>query len=290
MAMLSHFRSPDKLSGRSRPNVTLRHDFRLSLRKTAGPLGKALLRILYACRRPMGARAEAAILKLVNPDHDRFLPPDLSPEEFFRRLDERQVHYVVLRWFEELPKLARKHDLDLLASDETVAALRAELTMWPLGHPVDVYSVSGLPGTAYQLIDADNPARVSIPVLPPQVAGGVLERRIRFNDLCFVPCPSDHFCALAYHITYLKAVGLGLPVHHHCPEVLSSASHDYPAHLMQLADRAGISIPAAISRDSLDDLLAELRWQPPVEQLRTIAASVSWLQRKYFNERQSEAV
>jgi hypothetical protein len=254
----------------------------------AGPLGKTLLRILYACRRLIGTRAEAAVLKLVNPEHDRFLPPDLSPEEFFRRLDERQVEYVVLRWFEELPKLARKQDLDLLASDETVATLRAELTLWPVGHPVDVYSVSGVAGTAYQLPDAGGSRRVPIPVLPPQIASGVLGRRIRFNDLCFVPCPSDHFCALAYHITYLKAVGLGLPIHHR-PEVLNTASHDYSARLIELADRAGISIPGAVSRDSLDDLLAEMGWRPPVDQLRAIAASASWLQRKHFNEQRSEA-
>ena len=265
------------------------HDLRSTLRKMAGPLGKTLLLTLYACRPLIGTRAEAAILKLVNPEHDRFLPPDLSPEQCFTKLDERQVRYVVLRWFEELPKLARKQDLDLLASDESAATLSAELTLWPVGHPVDVYSVSGVAGTAYQLSDAGGSRRVSTPVLPPRVAAGVLERRVRFNDLCFVPCPADHFCALAYHITYLKPVGLGIPVDDRHEEVLNSASHDYSACLIQLAERAGISLPGAVSRDALDDLLAELGWQPPVEQLRAIAASVPWLQRKYFDERQPEA-
>ena len=195
----------------------------------------------------------------------------------------------MLRWFDDLPKLERKHDLDLLVADHSMAAVCAELSLWPVGHPVDLYSVSGLDDSDCRVAGPAAKGEPRYPLFPAAIASGILKRRIRFKDLCYVPDAHDHFCALAYHATYIKGAASGLTAEAPTGEAAGPASHDYAATLRLLAGRAGIQLGNGVTRSQLDDLLAELGWRPGTTQLRQFAASAPWLQRKHFGEELSKS-
>lgn len=234
-----------------------------ALRKLLGRPGRAGLRLLHSRRTMLGPTLESFIVGLVNPKRKRFLPPDVTVEDFFRRLDERGVKYVVLRWFEALPKLDRKHDLDVLVADHSVAAMVSALSVWPIGHPLDLYSESGIASTTYALSRGGSGRPVQIPLFPPALARGILRRRLRHRDLCFVPNPEDHFNTLAYHAIYLKGARSGIPEHSSCDEDLAPATHDYALALRALGARIGIDLSGEITRARIANVLAERGWMPP---------------------------
>ena len=225
---------------------------------------RAILRFLYTHRRLLGKRAEAAIFKLANPKLSHFVPSDIDIGEFFGRLDELKVEYVVLRWFEGLPDLDRKHDLDLLVADDSIKALESELTHWPVGHPVDLFSLTG-----GRKKDRSSVSITAIPtqLFPDRIARRIMDQRLKFKGICYVPSPQDHFCALAYHATYIKGAASGLAARGRVDANAPAASHDYAAALRALGARVGITVPAEVTRDWLDSLLTELGWRPDPAEL-----------------------
>lgn len=227
---------------------------------------RALLRFLYACRRLLGEKLETAILDLANPNRSRFVPSDISIEDFFKRLDERNVEYVVLRWFEGLPELDRKHDLDLLVVDLSVEALEEELTHWPVGHPVDLFAASGEP---------DKQKAGPAPLFPERIAHRILGQRLKFRNVCYVPSPQDHFCALAYHATYIKGPASGIAAQGSEDKDAPPPSHDYAATLRSLGARVGIKVPPGVTRDWLDGLLTDLGWRPDPSELERFTGKKS---------------
>lgn len=223
---------------------------------------RTVLGVLHGCRGLLGANLESLILDLANPGRHWFLPPDVPVQDFFDRLEERQIRYVVLRWFEELPRLDRKHDLDLLVADRSLEPMLSELSHWPIGHPVDVYSETGVDGTAYALQgDAPGPP-LRIPIFPLDIARGILERRVRHGDCCYVPNPEDHFCALAYHAVFLKGAKSGIPSSDSCHEELAPATHDYAAALRKLGARVDVDLSGEVTRARVAAILAERGWKP----------------------------
>lgn len=233
------------------------------IRKLFGPPWRAGLRLLHGCRGLFGGRLESSIVDLINPKHHWFLPPDMSVQEFFNRLEERGIRYVVLRWFEGLPQLDRKHDLDLLVADQSVEHMLPELSHWPIGHPVDLYSETGVDGTTYALKDSASGSLVHIPVFRPELARAILERRVRHGGLCYVPNPEDHFCALAYHAIFLKGAQSGIRSSASCDEDLAPATHDYAAALRMLGARIDIDLSGEVTRARVAAVLAERGWMPP---------------------------
>jgi hypothetical protein len=214
----------------------------------------------------LGPKLETAILDLANPNRSRFVPSDISIEDFFRRLDERKVEYVVLRWFEGLPELDRKHDLDLLVVDLSVEALEEELTHWPVGHPVDLFAASG---ERYE--KKKGPA----PLFPERIANRILGQRLKFRNVCYVPSPEDHFYALAYHAAYIKGPASGIRARGDADKQGGVPSHDYAATLRSLGARIGIKVPAGVTQDWLDGLLSDLGWRPDPSELERFAGKSS---------------
>jgi O-antigen/teichoic acid export membrane protein len=207
-------------------------------------------------------RAALKFLHLAQPTPNRrFLPPSMTVRDFFHHLDERGIEYVVLRWFEDLPTLDRDHDLDLLVADHCVESLLSELSQWPIGHPIDIYSETGISGTTYAVGNGALGKVAHIPVFPPELARGILQRRRRHADLCYVPNPQDHFYSLAYHAIYLKST---------LPETCCDAScdehgpgmHDYVEALRTLGARIGIDLSGEVTRTRVANVLAERGWRP----------------------------
>lgn len=189
----------------------------------------------------------------------------LTVPGLFAELHRRGASYVVLRWFEGLPHGDPDGDIDLLIADRDVAAIADLFEHNPKAIQVDLFSVSGLPGTTYY----------EMPYLPPAKAAEVLRQAVLFEDTCMVPGPEVHFLSLAYHTIYQKGQRSGLATS--APGVTSNPApkHDYAGTLDTLAKAAGIEV--AITLEALDDYLGQRGWRPAPEILTNLAEHNKWL-------------
>ena len=80
----------------------------------------------------------------------RFIPHGPGIAGVLQRLDSDGVRHAVLRWFEDLPELPAGEDIDLLVDDASLQRVRAILDEGPGIQPVDLYSVTGLPGADFR--------------------------------------------------------------------------------------------------------------------------------------------
>ncbi len=196
----------------------------------------------------------------------RRLRDDLTVPAFFEQLNNRGCRYAILRWFEDLPNVQPGEDLDILVSDEDAPFVESLLTTrgdGP-GTPCDLYSVSGLAGTAFR----------SMPYYPPHVARDILRRAIRHDSAAWVPCPEDHFFSLAYHALYHKGASSGLPEKPQSTPTGSNPEHDYVAVLSASSRALGLSVDIDLS--SLDALLDERGWRPPLDMMAKLGERNAW--------------
>jgi hypothetical protein len=194
----------------------------------------------------------------------RYIPHALGIEGFLRRVETSGVRHAVLRWFEQLPKLPAGEDLDLLVDDAGLESIHGILDAGPGIQPIDVYSVTGLPGADLR----------SMPYYPPYLAEQLLDRATRHRDLCHVPAPREHFLSLAYHALYHKGVEAGIPSRLGTP-IKSRSDHNYSVVLARLAHRLGIDVPVTL--EDLDAYLDSQGWRPPHDMLVRLARRNRWL-------------
>src|SRR5439155_8684458 len=137
-------------------------------------------------------------------------------------------------------------------ADDDLAKVRALLAEEPGTIPVDVYSVTGIDGSAFH----------GVAYYPPPLARHLLERAVVHHSGCRVPAPEDHLYSLAYHALFHKGR-------------LADSDHDYAAVLDGLARRVGVEVPLTL--DGLDEHLAAVGWRPPVDTIRRLAPGNHWL-------------
>ncbi len=215
----------------------------------------------------------------------RFLPRETSPAKFFEALNAVGCRYVVLRWFNSLPHLDPGEDIDILVHDEDVDKVRALLTPRPMLARLsrrknlvrcDVYSVSGLAGSAYK----------GVAYYPPHLAQGILERAEHHPSGAMVPSTRDYFYSLAFHALYQKGVRSGLPVADPAISPNSNPEHDYCQTLQQLADQ--LAIPVRIEMNALDNELARAGWRPPIDFMERVLPDDAWVLSQVAAKRSTE--
>lgn len=195
----------------------------------------------------------------------RYIPPEIGLERFFRTLLDRDVRYVVLRWFDKLPQIEPGGDVDLLIHDDDIEKISDLFVSEVRGIACDLFSVSGLQGSSFR----------GIPYLPPARALGVLERAVIFRDLMLIPSPEDHFLSLAYHAVYQKGPRSGLPTSQIGVEPEPKPRHDYAESLQRLA--ADLNIQVSITMESLDEYLGARGWHPSPEMIPVLAKRNEWI-------------
>jgi hypothetical protein len=194
----------------------------------------------------------------------RYIPHALGIEGFLRRVDTGGVRHAVLRWFEHLPQLPADEDIDLLVDDAALESVHAVLEAGPGIQPIDVYSVTGLPGGDYR----------AMPYYPPYLAEQLLDRAIRHRHLCHVPAPREHFLSLAYHVLYHKGANSGLPSDVRTQR-RSRSDHNYSSVLGRLAKELEIDVPVTL--EDLDAYLDSQGWRPPHDMLVRLARHNRWV-------------
>jgi len=185
-----------------------------------------------------------------------FLPEQLSLADFFGRLEQRNVRYVVLRWHEKLPARPQDGDIDLLIHDDDVHLLQGLFTARITATAFDIYTASAQYGFTYK----------NLPYYPPHLAYAVLAARQRSSTGIFVPSPRHYFLSLAYHTLY-----------HKMDAALFTEQGDrrhenskYVAKLKELASSAGFN--GEINFPALDGFLFKNGWRPPFDTLRKLLA------------------
>ncbi len=196
----------------------------------------------------------------------RYISKDLGVETFFRSLIELNVRYVCLRWHEDLPRLKDGEDIDLLVDDLDLPQIETLLTgKKDEGIPVDLYTVSGMPGTDY----------CTVPYFPPALARFALDKSRLFKGLVKIPHPLSYFYTMCFHVVYHKGLASGLPATGGS-ESLASADHDYASALTRLAQDAHLPIPE-MNLSELDQVLDTAGWKPSTDTLRKYCRRNNWL-------------
>jgi hypothetical protein len=195
----------------------------------------------------------------------RFIPHQLGVCGLFYGLQTAGVRHAVLRWFESLPQISPGEDLDLLIDDASLEQVRAMLEDGPSIQPVDVYSVTGLPGADYR----------AMPYFPPYLAEELLDRAVIHRGLCRVPAPREHFLSLAYHALYHKGWDSSIPSASDKRPRRASADHDYVDVLQQLV--AGLGIETPVTLEGLDACLDSYGWRPPHDMLIRLSRRNRWV-------------
>jgi len=208
----------------------------------------------------------------------RYIDPSVGIEEFCSILNQRQVRYTILRWFENLPQLAKGDDIDMLVHDDDLARIKDLFVVMPTKISCDIYCVSALPGASY---------RKGVPLYPSHLAREILETSVMYKQIYRVPDAKRYFLSLAYHAVYHKAEMSGLPCAKGHPLALFPGQRSYMEKLLSLAEACGIEVSPDLQ--SLHELLTECGWTPRNDTLPIIAKGSAWLTSLAGNRAQSFA-
>jgi hypothetical protein len=195
----------------------------------------------------------------------RFIPHQLGVYGFLYGLQTAGVRHAVLRWFESLPQVAPDEDLDLLVADAALEQVRAMLDQGPGIQPVDLYSVTGLPGSDFR----------SMPYFPPYLAEELLDRAVIHRGLCNVPAPREHFLSLAYHALYHKGTESRIPATSGKRSKSGKSDHDYVEVITRLGAEVGVNTEATLK--GLDSCLDSYGWRPPHDMLIRLSRRNRWV-------------
>lgn len=184
----------------------------------------------------------------------RYLAKGQTIDSFFATLNQREVRYVVLRWFETLPDVATHEDIDLLVADEDLSRIEDLFGTDDQAQTFDVYSASGVSGSTY----------LGMPYYPPELAHNILDSRCWYRDRFAVPDRQHHFLSLAYHLLFHKGS--------------LSADHDYICALQGLCP-AG-QLDALNDFDALYAYLDSVGWVPELDTQRKLARRSGYLRKR----------
>lgn len=241
----------------------------------AAPVGACIMTIRRMARELMPPRLRRIVGRIrgtdAKPRVRRYIPADTGVEAFFKSLEEVSVKCVVLRWFEDLPRVKPGEDVDMLVADDDLPKIGKYLDNYAGAVPCDIYSVAGAVGARYK----------DRPYFPATLARRMIERREMLGGLYPVPCVEDHFFSLAYHAVYQKGPVSGLCTSLPGITALAKPDHDYAGVLNELSGKLGLGVE--IDLDSLDRVLEEAGYRPSQEVLKSLGSSNPWVAARFFS-------
>jgi len=171
----------------------------------------------------------------------------------------------------------------LLIADEAAPLVEELSPALSTGPSVNVYSVTGLPGFAFQP-PGQGGGHGQMAVLPPYLARRLLGGSRLDEAGTRVPLELDAFLARAYAAVYLAGYASGLP------GLTRPAPEEPPiaARFREDAAALGLSLATPVTLETLDTLLADNDWRPPPDMLERIADWNPWI-REHFFERDGDA-
>ena len=196
-----------------------------------------------------------------------FLPEGWEYKDLFKKLNQDNIDYVVLRWWERLPNMPSNNDVDILTSDECRDYFFNFMRNNKSGNrALDVYTVSGIEHSAQD-----------ITYYEPEKAREILGNTIDGPCSCKIPSPYNAFMALAYHALYHKGFYAGLTSVYRKKEN-GGKFYDFLQKNVEI-----LNISTALDMESLDAYLAIEGWRPPMDKLARIAMRNEWVKVHFFD-------
>jgi hypothetical protein len=224
-------------------------------------------KLLYPLRHHLSGTLGSSISRQLNPTRKRHIVPGLSVSEFLHRLNERDVAYVVLTSAGRSPE-----ELEVLVGDDDLDKINDLITLWPVGTPLQIYTASARPGTAYYPPNAPRLPSYRAALLPPLLANQLLDRAISAPDGAKVLTDRDTFLLTAYRAAYLGATCCEWALSQRCKRC-----KEYEAELRRLANVAGFELPEIVTPVVLDSILNDEGWRPPFDMLEKATQWAPWV-------------
>lgn len=175
--------------------------------------------------------------KSVNPHRGPrvYIKKGIGRMEFFEILNKRQVEYVLLRWWQDLPEMPPGEDMDILIKDEHRDLIEDLVTFNDRGNKLqcDIYTMSG----------SKHGSRRNLPYFQATLANTLINSRVLFRGV-YVPSPKLYFASLTYHAIFHKGYNSGLPGYN---KTIDNPEHNYTAILEDLAHELGISVDIKVT-------------------------------------------
>jgi hypothetical protein len=233
------------------------------LRLIVGQYRKPQLLSFQNSRGPSGTYVVSRVARPKRRYHDalHFIPHALQLGGLFRTFKEKNIEYVVLRWFESLPEREPTGDIDLFVADDDLPRVLQILRSAPAIRPCDLYTPSGLRESSY----------LKASYYPPLLAHRLLTNARTHRGFCQVPSERDYFHSLAYHAVYHKGPDSNLPGSAAYQRHKPRSSRDFTSILNEMARHLGIDVE--ISLEGLHAYLVQNDWAPPPDLIVRMAAS-----------------
>lgn len=150
-----------------------------------------------------------------------YIKEGISRMEFFGILHDRNVEYVLLRWWHNLPEIPEGEDMDILIKDEHRDLINDLIVFYNNGTDLkcDFYTITG----------SKYGSRRNIPYFQSNLAHNLIDTRIFYKG-AYVPSPLAYFASLAYHAVFHKGFNSGLPGFDEKP---IEVEHDYTSVLKE---------------------------------------------------------
>lgn len=219
--------------------------------------------------------------KKTNPNKRLFVAKEVGVQELIDWLNKERISYVVLRFYEHLPKIHREDgDLDLLVSDEDTPRVEEYLHAC-----IKNFSGSNADTTPIGLHTVSRGS--GVPYYPPPLARQILTQSVEGPAGARIPSPEDALHSFVYHALYHhKGYATGIPTNlegkpEHPPE------NDYGAIIERLARNVGVEVGNTM--EEMDEYMESVGWRPKRDTLAKIAERNSWVRDRFFSDKGSGA-
>jgi hypothetical protein len=185
---------------------------------------------------------------------------------FFHHLEELNISYVVLRWFDRLPEIESGGDIDFLISEADFMRFRGLLTNDVNSSlvAVDICSDTGFESRAVG----------GIPYYPPELAGMLLNTCEKNAHGIRVPNTRLYLNSLVYHALYHKGFRSGLHSQYRPDEIVCASK--YHEAIAVLCAEQGVNV--ALDMESLEAYLEGEGWMPSLDTKVKLSNSNSWVE------------
>ena len=173
--------------------------------------------------------------------------------KLFIDLDNNNINYLVLRWYEDLPLVKAGEDIDILVADKDFTKIKKFLKR---GRALDKNFVK------IDLFPESSQKRF-MAYYPPRIAKKMLLNKIKHVSNAYIPMPKDYFFSLTYHVLFHKGFNSGIKSKYHNSKI-TTPEHDYNSYLIGLMKSLNMD-STSLTLEGLELILEKENWLPPLD-------------------------